>query len=498
MEKNKEKNLISKPPVVVVVGQVDHGKTSILDFIRKTKVAEKEIGGITQHIGAYEIEFQGKKITFIDTPGHEAFSAMRRRGIKVADIGVLVVDATEGVKPQTKEAIEVAKNTQLPFIVALNKIDRTMEVRPEEVKKELIKAGVIVESLGGKIPTIETSAKTGQGIEELLEIILLMAEIESLKTDLNEPAEGALIETLLDPQKGIMATLILEKGILKKGDIIGTPSAIGKIRRINDFQGREIEKAFPAQPIQIFGFNELPKIGESFKSFPDLETAKSQLKKEKEEEKRKVFFIEAEKKVLNILLKADVLGSLEAIEDVIKNLPQEEVILRVIERGIGDVTAKDICLAENAKAKIFAFRVKIDENAKFLSQQKKIFPKTFKVIYELIEEIRKTMEKLLEPEIKRIDLAKIKIIALFKKEKEGQIIGGRVMEGEVIKDVLAEVVRENQIIGKGKIKRLQEKKEDIVSAFKGKEIGILFVGESEIQEGDILIVYKEEIEKKVL
>ncbi len=492
MERNEEQKLISKPPVVVVLGHIDHGKTSILDFIRKTKVVEKETGGITQHIGAYEIEHQGKKITFIDTPGHEAFSAMRRRGVKSADMGILVIDATEGVKPQTKEAIEAAKIAQLSLIVAFNKIDRKMEARPEQLKRELTDYGIIVESLGGRTPVIETSAKTGQGIEELLDIILLMAEMEVLKIDFLSPAEGILIESLLDSQKGITTTLILEKGTLEKGDIIATPSATAKIKMINDFQGKEINKALPGQPVQVFGFTELPKIGEGFKGFSDLETARNQIKKERKEEKREVFFIDTEKKVLNLILKADVLGSLEAIEDILKNLPQEKVILRILGSGIGDINPNDIYLAENAKAKIFGFRVKIDENAKFLSQRKKTSLKIFEIIYELIEEVRKIMEKLLEPETKRIDLAKVKIIALFKKKKDNQIIGGRIIEGEIIRDVLAEIIREEQIIGQGKIKRIQEKKEDIVSASKGREVGMLFISETEIQEGDILIVFKEE------
>lgn len=503
-------NGVNKPPVVVILGHVDHGKSSLLCAIKDFKIMEKESGGITQHIGAYEVVLPAptaetelsetnyeRKITFIDTPGHEAFSAMRHRGAKIADIAVLVVDVVEGVKKQTKEAIEAAKKAQLPIIVALTKIDRKMEAQPEKVKKELSENGILVESFGGKIPAIETSSKTNQGIDELLETILLVAEMENLKTNLFEPSQGVVIESWIDQQKGILATLILEKGILKENEILGTVSSLGKIKRINNFYGKQIKQGFPSQPVQVLGFTTPPKIGEKFNVFPDIESAKKEIKKEKQS-KSQVFLVTEGKKVLNIILKADVLGSLEAIEEILKNISQEEVILRILKSEVGEIGVSDIRLADGAKSKIFGFRVGMDNNTKFYGEQKKIFPKIFDVIYELIEEIRKAMEKLLEPEIKRINLGKIKIVALFKKKQDNQIIGGKVIEGEITRDVLAEVVRGEEMIGQGKIKNLQEEKKEIVSAAKGREVGMLFQGKVEVKEGDILNIFKEEKEKKFL
>jgi len=511
---NQTNNLISKPPVVVVLGHVDHGKSSLLEAIKKEiRITNRESGGITQHIGAYEVEKvpsigsgQVKKITFIDTPGHEAFSAMRSRGAKVADIAILVIDAAEGVKNQTKEAIEAIRRAQIPMIVALNKIDKP-QAQPDFVKHELQREGVVVESLGGKVPSVNISAKTGQGIEELLETILLMAEIEDLKADISIPGEGTIIESSLNSKSGPVASLIIEKGKLKEGDILGTSSVVGKAKRITDFQGKLLKEVLPGQPCQILGFEEVPKVGEKFKVYPNLETARNEIAKAKEKEKEELkesstkgmsLQKQEEKKVLNIVLKADFLGSLEAIEDILKTIPQEEVSLRIVKSGVGNIGISDIQTAENSGGKIFGFRVKLDETAKNYSQQKKIRPKIFEVIYELVEGVKGEMSKMLSPEIKRVDLGKVKILVLFKKGKEGQIIGGRVIDGEITKDSLAEVKREDEIIGKGRIKSLQQEKRDIASAGKGKEVGMLFQGDVDVQEDDILLVFKEEREKKTI
>jgi translation initiation factor IF-2 len=488
-----EENLITKPPVVVVLGHVDHGKTAILDYIRKTNVAEKEAGGITQHIGAYEVEVKGKKITFIDTPGHEAFSAMRRRGAKVADIAILVVDATEGVKAQTKEAIDFVRKAGIPMIVAINKIDKP-GAQPEIVKNQLAENEVLVESLGGEIPSCNVSAKTGEGIDELLGTILLVAEMEELKADISKAAEGTVIESYLDEKKGPIATLILSQGILKKGDILATSFTWGKVKNLTDFQGKPLEKALPSQPVSVLGFEEPPGVGEKFKVCQTQEEALGTIQKE-ERKIPEVILVEPGKKVLNIILKTDVLGSGEAITGALKNLPQEKVILRVLKTEVGNINVGDIKLAESGKAVIFGFRVKIDGNAKTYAQQKKISWKIFEVIYELVQEVRREMEKVLEPEVQRIDLGKVKVLALFKKDKEGQIIGGKVIEGEVEKGGLVEVLRGEEIVGKGKIKNLQQEKKDVPKVGKGKECGILFQGEAKIEEGDILAVFREERRK---
>jgi len=304
--KEKQNSFQPKPPVVVILGHVDHGKTSILDYIRQTKVAEKEAGGITQHIGAYQIEEQGKKITFIDTPGHEAFSAMRSRGAKVADMAVLVIAAEEGIKPQTKEAIIHIKKIGLPLIVALNKIDKK-EAQPEKVKKELSENNIVVESLGGQVPSVNLSAKTGQGIDELLEMIILMAEMEELKTKTDQPASGLVIESYQDSRRGPTATLLVKKGTLKNKDIVGTDSASGRIKTMEDFQFQPIGKATASMPVIVTGFNQVPQIGEKFSVFNSLEEAQVRIAKKtaKRKEEKEVFVFEPKKKILNIILNAE-------------------------------------------------------------------------------------------------------------------------------------------------------------------------------------------------
>jgi len=483
----------------VVLGHIDHGKTSILDFIRKTHVAEKEVGGITQHIGAYQIERDSKKITFIDTPGHEAFSAMRSRGAKVADIAILVIAAEEGVKPQTKEAISHIKKSGIPLIVALNKIDKP-EANPEKVKRELQKEDILVEDLGGKIPSVKVSAKTGQGISELLDLILLVAEMENLRADLQKPAEGVVIESYLDKLRGPTATLILNQGILKPGQIIGTPSVLGKIKSLEDFQGTSISEAFPSQPVIVLGFENVPKVGENFKAFSDLESAKSYLQVPEKKEAPEVLEVGPEQKVLNLILKTDVLGSIEAIEEVLKGLPQEKVILRLLKSEVGEINESDIKLAKahpalGYPALILGFRVKTSRVAQSFAEREKIKIMTFDVIYDLVGEVRKFMEKIIEPGLVRTDLGRVKILAIFSAEKNRQIVGGKVIEGEVKKGASIEIMRGEEIIGKGKLINLQRDKKDIDRVIKGQDCGILYEGDAKIEEGDVLVIYQEEKRK---
>lgn len=482
---------------MVVLGHIDHGKTSLLLAIRKMEIPSGKPGGaITQHIGAFEIENDGKKITFIDTPGHEAFSQMRSRGARVADLAILVIAADEGVKPQTREAISHIKQAGIPMIVALNKIDKP-EADPLRVQRELAKEGVLIEKLGGKIPLIEISAKTGQGIAELLELISLVAEIEDLRTDLHQLPQGVIIEAYLDSQKGPTATLILNQGILKIGQIVATPSTLGKIKNLANFQGIPISEAFPSQPVVCLGFEEVPQIGEEFRVFETIEEAKNYLKiSEKKPLPEPI--IKPEQKVLNFIIKADVLGSLEAIEEILKNLPQKKIILRVLRSDVGEVTESDVKLASQASAKILAFRVKINPVAQALLRREKIKVMQFNLIYDLVEGVRKYMAEALEPAIVRIDLGKIKVLVIFLMEKNRQIIGGRVIEGEIKKGGFIEIVREGEIRGKGKIINLQKNKKDIEKASKGEEVGILYEGDIRIEVGDTLIVYTEERKKEEL
>ena len=494
MNKKESQNL-TRAPIVVVLGHVDSGKTSLLLAIRKLKVPEGKPGGaITQHIGAYQIGKEDKKITFIDTPGHEAFSAMRARGAKVADIGILVIDGVAGVQDQTKEAISHIKKAGIPMIVAVNKIDRP-EASVNKAVRELAKENVLVESMGGKTPLVAVSAKTGKGIEDLLELILLVAEMENLKADISQPGEGVVIESYLDRFRGPTVTLLLRDGILKINEIVGTPSTFGKVKILEDFQGEKIEIAYPSMPAVVIGFENVPQVGEKFKVFKNIEEAQNFLQKMEIGKKREVFFISPDKKVLNLILKTDVLGSIEPIENVLKELPQEKVILRILKAEGGDINESDFKLAQSAKAKILGFRVKITPVAKSLAEREKIKILTFDIIYDLAQTVRELMTKVLEPEIVRIDLAKLKTLLIFWTEGNRQIVGARVLEGEVKKGTKIEVIRGEEKIGQGKLINLQINKKDVEKAIRGQEVGILYEGDSKIQEDDILVIFTKEKRK---
>ena len=489
----KSKNLI-RPPVVVVLGHVDHGKSSILEAIKDLKITEKESGGITQHIGAYEIEKDDKKITFIDTPGHEAFSAMRARGAKIADIIILVVAANDGVKAQTKEAINIIKKSSIPMIVALNKMDDPLS-DPEKIKRQLSENDILVESFGGKVPSVEVSAKTGKGIESLLDLILLVSEMEDLKADISKSAKGTIVETYLDEKKGPIATLISEEGILKKGQIIGTDSSFGKIKDLKDFKDASIKDAYPSQPVTILGFEKNPKVGEKFKVYESINQAIKGIAVDRGERDASVLFVEEGKKVLNIILKTDVLGSLEAIEGILKNIPQEKIILRILKKEVGNIQEIDIKLAESSKSQIFGFRVKLDSMALNILRQKRVRVRTFDIIYELVQDVRETMERALDVEVIKKNLGEIEILAIFSKRKNRQTIGGKVIDGFIEKGKVCEILRDQDIVGKGKIINLQQNRKDTDKIKKGNEAGMLFESNTKVEEGDFLQMYEEERKK---
>lgn len=545
----KIKNLISKQPVVVLVGHIDHGKSSILQKIKDFKITDREVGGITQHIGAYEVALplkeaassrgqkaQGsrlakkeilrpaqddfaagrRKITFIDTPGHEAFIAMRARGARVADIAILVVAADEGIQPQTKEAISHIKEAGTSIIVAINKMDKPA-AQPERIKDELGKYDILVEERGGKVPCVEVSAKTGKGISDLLDLILLVAEMENFGADINQKANGVVIESRMDRQRGALASLLVEGGVLKEEEVLGTSTSFGKIKRMEDFSGSRIKEVYPGQPVLVLGFSNVPAVGEKFRVFPSLDEAKNQI----QVQEKQVFLapdIGPDQKVLNLIVKTDVLGSIEPIRNVLKNLPQEKIVLKILKQGVGDINLSDIKLAETSfsgkqagrayrqagKTIILGFRVKVSNQIEETAQRKNIKILKFDLIYDLVEGIRKFMEKVLTVEVVRIDLGELKTLLVFRTERKRQIVGARVLSGEIRKGVKLEVFRskeetgELEKIGGGRVISLEKDKKEIDKGQKGNEVGILFEGDVKIQEDDILRAYERKQEKAEL
>lgn len=496
-------NLITRPPVVVVMGHVDHGKTSILDYIRKTHIADRESGGITQHIGASVAEFKGKTITFIDTPGHEAFSQMRARGAKIADIAVLVVAAEEGCKPQTKEAVAAIKKAGLPVIVAMNKADLP-QANIDKVKRDLEKEDLLVEDWGGNVPAISVSAKTGQGIDELLEMILLVAEMENFQADLSAPAAGVVIESSLDHRRGPSAAILLQDGILSCGQIIGTGSTFGKIKSLEDFRGKKIARLEPSFPAVAIGFESVPITGEPFRAFDAAQSAQDFIKNAAEKSAAGAAAKDPAKdpaetaaaedqKIVKIIVKADVLGTLEVLQETIGQIPATgDVSVEIIGGGAGEINLNDVKMARDGKTTIIGFKVKINPDAKAMAEREKIRVMNFDVIYEMIEWLRLYMEKIKTPQITRNDLGKLKVLLSFWADKNRQIVGGKIISGEVKKGVKIEVFRGEELIGQGRLINLQKNKKDVGEARKGDEVGILYEGREKIQEGDQLVFYVHE------
>ena len=490
-----------RPPVVVVLGHVDHGKTKLLDAIRKTNVIEKESGGITQHIGAYQIDIKGKTITFLDTPGHEAFTAIRSRGAKVADVAVLVVAADESVKPQTKEAIALIKKEKIPFVVAINKTDKE-GANIQKVKQDLASEDVLVEDWGGKIPLVEISAKEGKNISELLDMILLVAELEELKEDMALPAKGVMIESHLDKRRGYVATALVQKGVLSVGDWIIAGKTVGKIKAMEDFAGKLIDKAGPSQPVTITGWSEAPDTGASFTAAYSKPEAEKLAEESSDINLSSLFSFlnestDSGKKSYNLILKTDVRSSLEAIEFALRVISSEEIRCSVVNYDLGEISENDVKTAIATKSDIVGFRVSVGPSALRLAEKEGIRVETFDVIYELIETIRKNMTALLEPEISRVFLGRLKVLAVFKKSAKAQIFGGKVTSGKAVRGAMGEVSRDNSTVATGKIGQLQHNKEDLAEVKEGLEAGIRFDTISgqpfaEVAVGDILEIYEEE------
>jgi len=497
----EEKKRVSRPPVVVILGHVDHGKSSILEAIKDLKITKKESGGITQHIGAYEVEHQNKKITFLDTPGHEAFSSMRSRGSSVADIAILVVAADDGVKSQTKEAISHIKEAKIPVIVAINKIDKP-EADPNRVAQQLAEAEIYLESIGGKVPGVFVSAKTGENIGDLLEMILLVAEMEKLEVDITIPSDGTIIESHLDSLRGPVATVITKNGILKKGDIVATTFTLGRVKNLEDFQKNRIESALPSTPVIIYGFESMPLVGSEFKVFPNNEEARQFVESSQSLKKEIQIKNNTVEKVINIILKADFFGSLEAIEGMVTTLPQERIALKILKSEVGDINESDVKLAKSTEAIIFGFKVKTTTQIESIIERESVNLFIFDIIYKLIDKIKEIMEAAIVPRIERVELGKCKVLALFFHEKNHQIIGCKILQGEIKKEAELEVMRivpengEETKIGSGKIKKIKIGNREVDKANQGEECGISYEGNIKIEEGDLLQAYimkKEEI-----
>lgn len=499
-EKEGDKIIESRSPVVTILGHVDHGKTTLLDTIRKTSVAAKEAGGITQHINAYQVKKKGQWITFVDTPGHEAFSAMRERGVSIADIAVLVVAADDGVRPQTKEVISYLKEKKIPVIVAINKIDKP-EANLMRVKQELADNGIVIEEWGGDVICAEISAKKGLGIDKILEDILLVAEVEDFKADFKRDGLSVVLEAHLDPQKGPVATVLVKTGNLKVGQDIIAGSSSGRIRKLEDFAGKNLQIAEPSTPVTIMGFGSVPKVNDvlqvvSRKSISQIRNQNNEnnsLKTKKNQD-----LSDDNIKRLKVVMKSDVQGSLEAIEQILSTINSEEVAVQYVGTGVGNITESDVKIAESAGATIFGFNVVVTPVAKRLSEGAQIEVKTYNIIYELVEEVKKMLSNLLPVEVIRTDLGILKVLAIFKNGKREMIVGGRVSEGKMIKGENIEIKREGEIVGKGRLSNLQQNKNNTQEVNQGNECGVTFEGGTKIKEGDNLICYREEEKKRKL
>lgn len=470
-------NLLLRPPIVVVMGHVDHGKTTLLDFIRKTNIVAKESGGITQAIGAYVITHNLKQMTFIDTPGHEAFSKMRQRGTKIADLGILVVAADEGIKPQTKEAIEILKQSQTPYVVAINKIDKP-NADIEKIKQELMQTEVFLEGLGGNISWQAISAKTGQGVNELLDLILLAAEFEELTYDSEAHGSGVIIESKIDSNRGLTAAVIIKNGVLKINDEITTLTTTGKIKILENFLGEKVDRLEPSNPALILGFEILPQIGEEFHAGA-LSISENTIANSANIRKINIPTTSENSQVINIILKADVSGSLEALSGIIKTFSG----IKIVNESIGDISDNDVRLAQSAKSIIIGFKTRVSKTAENLAKSQNVKIIISEIIYELFKHLEKELKILEAPIIN----GKLEILAVFGKKDGRQIIGGKVLIGNFKNNLIVDIKKEEQIIGKGKIINIQNNKKDINQINEGEECGMLLETKVAVNIGNQLM-----------
>jgi translation initiation factor IF-2 len=500
-----ESRLVPRPPVVTVMGHVDHGKTLLLDAIRRTDVVAQEFGGITQHIGAYQIHHDGREITFIDTPGHEAFTAMRARGAQVTDIVVLVVAADDGVMPQTIEALNHARAAKVPIIVAVNKIDKP-EADPQRVRQQLTDQGIVPAEWGGEHEFVDVSAKTRQNLDRLLETIILVADILELRADPQVPARGITLEAHLDPGRGPVATDLVLRGTLRVGDAVVSGAAFAKVRAMFDEWGQPVAEALPAKPVQVLGWKpHVPEAGDEVRVVADEREARH-VAQEREARHRAAELAAARPQAsltellvqarrgelpsLNLILKADVQGSLEAIVDALDKLPQDEVRIDVIHRGVGAITENDISLAAASGAVVIGFNVRPDVGARELAEAEGVDVRLYRVIYQVLDDIRQALSGLLAPEEQEVELGRAEVRALFRVPRMGVIAGCMVTHGSIARGSLARLVRDGVVVYRGRVGSLRRFKDDVREVAEGFECGIGLENFQDIHEGDVIEAYE--------
>lgn len=497
----KPESLIPRPPVVTILGHVDHGKTTLLDAIRNTNVAEGEAGGITQHIGAYQVEHKGRLITFLDTPGHAAFTAMRARGAQGADIVILVVAANDGVMPQTREAIAHARAARVPIVVALNKIDRP-DANPDFVKRQLAELDLVPDEWGGNTLVVPVSAKQRIGLEDLMEAILLTAEGIEIRANPKGKVIGTVVEAQVDKSRGPIATLLVQNGTLEVGDVIVAGTAYGKLRAMFDFRGRKIRAAGPSTPVQVMGLSEVPEVGELFTRYDSEREARAVVEQRKQEAAAKAarapkatleeLFsrVQAgEEKELRLILKVDVQGSLEPIINSINDLPKGEIKVNILHAEAGNVTDNDVLLASASKAIILGFNVQAESSARRLAEAEGVSIRLYDIIYRLTEDLEKALKGMLEPETKEVVVGKANVLAVFTISKVGNVAGCRVTEGEIRRNGRVRVYRNGKQLFDGEIASLKIQKDDVREVRTGYECGIGIRNFNDIQPGDVIECY---------
>lgn len=507
-----EENLVKRPPIVTVMGHVDHGKTSLLDAIRKANVTAHEAGGITQHIGAYTVNLNGEKLTFLDTPGHEAFTAMRARGAQVTDVVILVVAADDGIMPQTKEAISHCKAADVPMIVAINKIDRP-GANVDRVKQELTEYELVAEDWGGDTICVPLSAKTGENVEQLLEMVLLTAEMAELKADPKRKAKGTVIEAKLDKGRGSVATLLIQNGTLHVGDSILVGSTYGRIRAMFDDKGKSIKSAGPSIPVEILGLSEVPSAGDRFTVVKDEKTARNMAEARKEKIKNESFHSanrvsledlysqiqEGTVKELSIIVKADVQGSVQAIKQSLEKLSTEDVKVRVIHGGVGAITETDVTLATASNALLIGFNVRPDSNATVVADKEGVEIKTYRIIYDAIEDVKSAMIGMLDPEYKEVVNGKAEVRMVYKISNVGTIAGCYVTDGKILRNSEVRIIRDGIVIFESTLASLKRFKDDAKEVNSGYECGLSVDKFNDIKEGDIIESFSmQAIERKQL